>query len=324
MNSRLQSLIDRGYSYEDVITLSSYTEDDLNYAVMAAFKHLTQGCEKVSEPKTIYIGGQPGSGKTVLSMELKNSMKNYVEIGIDNYRMYHPNYLKIEECIRKYWKGKKESINGSPGNDIADFTHMFAGAVTDKLIELCSLVDENGYAFNILMEWGMREPYGPLQTMSDLKIKGYDNIVLFLATPGYLSYDACNLRSDVMKNSKRIIRKVPKYFHDLCVNTLPKSVDKIYELGFKDSVIDYMAIVSRDGRVLWDNNSKEMPGQVYEEKLSEERTKHYNDEIRAIVGNNREMIGLQASKERLNKIKDIVLLFDHKTILGDCVAKRNI
>ena len=310
MNSRLQALIDRGYSRDDVINLASYTKDDLNYAVMAAFKHLTQGCQKVLNPKTIYIGGQPGSGKTILSMELKNSLKNYVEIGIDNYRMYHPNYLEIEKCIKKYWVGKTETLDSSPGNDIADFTHMFAGAVTDELIKMCSMIDEKGYAFNILMEWGMREPYGPLQTMSDLKTKGYDNIVLFLATPGYLSYDACNLRADVMKNSERIIRKVPRYFHDLCVSTLPKSVDTIYDEGVKTDIVDYMAIVSRDGKTLWDNNHKEKPGVLYEKKLSEERTLEYNDKFKAIVGNDKEMIGLELSKERLNEIKDIVLFFE--------------
>ena len=136
MNSRLQALIDRGYSKEEVIRLSSFTEEDLNYAVMSAFKHLVQGCEKVFQPKTIYIGGQPGSGKTVLSMELKNTYKNYVEIGIDNYRMYHPNYLEIEKVIKDFWEDKTPSVNSTPGNDIADFTHYFAGAMTDKLIEM--------------------------------------------------------------------------------------------------------------------------------------------------------------------------------------------
>ena len=112
--------------------------------------------------------------------------------------------------------------------------------------------------------------------MSDLKIKGYDNVVLFLTTPGHLSYEACNLRSDVMKDSKRIIRKVPKYFHDLCVSTLPKSVDTIYESGFDTDVIDYMALVSRDGKILWDNNSKVNPSVVYEEMLSSKKNNDRN------------------------------------------------
>lgn len=323
MNSRLQALIDRGYSKEDVIRLSSFTEDDLNYAVIFAFKHLSEGCQKVLNPKTIYIGGQPGSGKTVLSMELKNMYKNYVEIGIDNYRMYHPNYLRIEKCIKKYWEGKHESVNSSPGNDIADFTHFFAGAMTDRLIELCSKADDRGLSFNILMEWGMREPYGPLKTMADLKKKGYDNIVLFLTTPGHLSYDACKLRADVMKNSKRIIRKVPKSFHDLCISTLPMSVDTIYESGFDMDIIDYMALVSRDGKTLWDNNYGDKPGKIYEEILLGKKNNTYNDENKAMIGNEKEMIGLEASKEKLNKIKDIVLLIDQSMLVSNSVKTKN-
>ena len=58
-----------------------------------------------------------------------------MEIGIDNYRMYHPSYLEIEKVIKEFWKNKEETINSSPGNDIADFTHYFAGAMTDRLME---------------------------------------------------------------------------------------------------------------------------------------------------------------------------------------------
>ena len=31
-----------------------------------------------------------------------DKIKNAVEIGIDNYRMYHPRYLEIEECITEH------------------------------------------------------------------------------------------------------------------------------------------------------------------------------------------------------------------------------
>mgnify|MGYP003318895747 CR=1 FL=1 len=41
----------------------------------------------------------------------------------------------MEKCIRKHWKNRKESINDTPGNDIADFTHWFAGDMTDRLIK---------------------------------------------------------------------------------------------------------------------------------------------------------------------------------------------
>lgn len=263
MHSRLVSLIERGYSVDDVVNLSTYTETELNEAVDMAFKHIVRNCTPVEDKTAIFVGGQPGCGKTVLSMELKNKIGNAVEIGIDNYRMYHPRYLEMEKCIRKHWENKNENINDTPGNDIADFTHVFAGAMTDKLMEKCSKL-----GYNLILEWGMREPTGPLKSMEDFKNIGYNNLVLFVSTYKDLSYHACELRADVMKDSLRIIRKVPKSFHDHCVETLPDSVNYIYKVGFEKDIIDYMMLITRDGKMIWDNKSNELPGDIYSNYLN--------------------------------------------------------
>lgn len=308
MNSRLQELIDKGYSKEDVLRLSSFTEEELEYSVNCAFERITSGCEKTNVPTVIYIGGQPGSGKTVLSMQLKNIMKDSVEIGIDNYRMYHPKYLEIEKHIREFWMGKEEGPNNTPGNDIANFTHLFAGMMTDRLAEMCSKVDDKGMAYSIIYEWGMREPSGPLKTMKELNEKGYKNIVIFVATPSVLSYEACKLRADIMKNSKRIIRKVPKEFHDLCVRTLPDSINTIYEEGYNGQIVDYMMIVTRDGNLLWDCNSYEKPGEVYNSILSISDVNNENDLYRAMVSNDREMLGLIDRRKELIDLKESLII----------------
>ncbi len=286
MNSRLEALIKKGYPKEIVIELSSFTDEELEYASKCAFEHLSKNCTPVDNPTAIFIGGQPGCGKTVMSMNLKNEIKNIIEIGIDNYRMYHPNYLKIEKCIKDFWVGKEETINDTPGNDIANFTHYFAGVMTDKLIEM-----GKKEKYNMILEWGMREPTGPLKCMSELKQNNYNNTVFFVSSNKYISYEACKMRHDIMKDSNRIIRKVPKDFHDYCVETLPNSIDKIYEEGIDNKIIDYMAIVKRNNEVIWDLNSKEMPGNVYREGLNT-LINAQNDLTIANNINSNEMIGL--------------------------------
>ena len=99
MNSRLEALIKKGYPRKLVFELSSFTDEELEYASKCAFEHISRNCTQVSSPKAIFIGGQPGCGKTVMSMNLKNEIENIIEMGIDNYRMYHPKYLEIEKCI---------------------------------------------------------------------------------------------------------------------------------------------------------------------------------------------------------------------------------
>lgn len=288
MNSRLDALISRGYSREEVERLANFTDEELEYASDCAFKHISRNCYTVEDPNAIYVGGQPGSGKTIMSMKLKNKIGNVIEIGIDNYRMYHPRYLEIEKCIREHWDGREEHSNDTPGNDMADFTHFFAGAMTDKLIEK----GKNGN-YNMLLEWGMRDPNGPLKSMSELKQNNYNNIVLFVATPKDISYEACKLRSDLMKNSKHIIRKVPKYFHDLCVETLPESVDCIYKAGYEKNIIDYMAIISRDSQVIWDDKIKKNPGNVYSSCLNYDNYSKKNNPFMAVTTNLIEMQGLK-------------------------------
>ena len=297
MNSRLEVLIKKGYPRDLVFKLASFTDEELEYASKCAFDHISRNCTPIDSPTTIFIGGQPGCGKTVMSMNLKNEMKNIIEIGIDNYRMYHPRYLEIEKCIREFWKDKVETINDTPGNDIANFTHYFAGAMTDKLIEM-----GKNKKYNMILEWGMREPTAPLQTMEDLKKNDYNNIVFFVTTHKDRSYEACNLRSDLMKDSSRLIRKVPKDFHDLCVETLPDSINVIFKEGYDKKLIDYMSLVTRDGITLWDDKQSVMPGTIYENYLYNESNYEYNENNSLIAQmiNIKEMIGLK------NDLKSIV------------------
>ena len=307
MNSRLEALINRGYPKDIVLKLSSFTDEQLEYASKMAFEHISRGCIKEENPSAIFIGGQPGCGKTVMSMKLKNELKNAVEIGIDNYRMYHPNYLKIEKLIKDFWKDKIPSDNSTPGNEIADFTHYFAGAMTDKLIEM-----GKNHNYNLLLEWGMREPIGPLKCMRELKEKGYNNLVLFVSSNKDLSYDACNLRSIVMKNSPRIIRKVPKNFHDYCVETLPDSVDKIYKEGFGNGLIDYMCLVTRNNEVIWDNKtSNKKPGEVYNVYINNVLNNDIqNDFSIALKTNYNEMMGLRKKIDKLEQVKKEIIYFN--------------
>lgn len=304
MNSRLEALINRGYNKEDVIRLATFTEEELEFASTAAFKHISRDCTKVNNPSCIFIGGQPGCGKTVLSIDIKNNVKNAVEIGIDNYRMYHPHYLEIENYIKEHWKNREENINDTPGNDIADFTHLFAGAMTDKLIEK---VSNNNY--NMLLEWGMREPTGPLNSMKDLKGKGYNNIVLFVSTYKDISYKACNLRAQVMKDCGHIFRKVPKSFHDLCVETLPDSINKIYNDGYKNNLIDSMLLITRDGKVIWNDKTKKLPGNVFKNYVNDYNySKHVQNNLAiSIKTNKNEMKGLEDKIKELEYLKNEVI-----------------
>ena len=89
----------KGYDKDVILDLSNYNENDFDYAVNCAFELLTCDSISVNNPKCIYIGGQPGAGKSVFSSKLKDS-SNSVELSLDACRMFHPNYDKIEKYIQ--------------------------------------------------------------------------------------------------------------------------------------------------------------------------------------------------------------------------------
>lgn len=266
LSSREKALIDRGYDVDDVIRLSYFSEEQAKDAAETIYTRITKGCTPVDNPVCIYLGGQPGCGKSTVSMTLKENFNlgGIVEIGIDNYRTYHPNYLEIERVIKKHWEGKSPNENDSPGNDIADFTHNFAGRMTDILQVLIS--DKK---FNISMEWGMRTPEGPLATMKVLKEKGYTNVVNFITVHKDVSLEACKIRADVMNDYRHIVRRVPNYFHDLACSTLADSAKTIYEEGFiKSKTVDNFFLVNRNGKVLWKPGDQVDLASVYNDWLN--------------------------------------------------------
>lgn len=297
LSGRQKALLNRGYSIEEIIKFSNFTKEELDYAIIAGISRITIGAQKVSNPSATFVGGQPGCGKSSVTIRLKNEMRNAVEVNIDNYRSYHPNYLEIEECIKRHWEGRKTCEEDTPGNDLADFTHQFVSDISDAIIENVSTKDDNGYGYNIIIEWGMRNPEVPLQTMESLKNNGYTVSVEFVCIHKSISMEACIIRASVMDDHEHIIRNVPTSFHELCINALPDSINQIYERGFDSSIIDSMKLCLRDGSIVWDDTDKtRLPGEVFKTYLEDyELTKQFrNSSDLAKITNRREVDGIGA------------------------------
>ena len=268
-----QELINRGYDLNSVKELITFSTDYAKDLSIKLSELLSKDCSKSDDKTAIYIGGIPGSGKTTALRKIKNS---YVDhnviciIGLDNYRIFHPNYKKMEEVINKHWEGKKEDINESKGNDIAYFTNTFAGLISDLIIE--KLTDDG---YNVAIEWGMRNPKVPLETMEKLKNKGYKNIVKFIVIDKETAIDACKLRDDILNKYDDILRRIPLYFHEDAVNTIPYSAEKIFIEGYLNKkIIDEFKLIDRDDNILWDNSSDKKLIDVYNYYLNN-KTKDY-------------------------------------------------
>ena len=313
LNGRQKALLERGYTYDEVIGISSFSNLELNERVKIALDRITDGLIMVNNPEAIFIGGQPGSGKSSVCMNIKNTFGNIAFVNIDDYRVYHPRYFDIESCIREHWIGRIETEEDNPGNDLADFTHQFVSDISDAIIEEVTTVDDIGYGYNVLIEWGMRNPVIPLQTMCSLKMKGYTIRVGFVCVHKDISMEACMVRANISDGNIHIVRKPSISFHELCIKTLPKSINSIYRDGYLSGIVSSMNLCLRDGTVLWDASDVDrMPGEVFLEYLE-------NYELTKQFGNSSEMARLA------NVIEiDGISLFDKDSEHSVFVRKKSL
>lgn len=295
MINKEQELVDKGYDKAIVLTLCRYTNEELESCVNKAINLLTNNVSSVIKPKCIYIGGQPGVGKSVLSDKLKRC-SNSVEISMDACRSFHPHYKEIEDTIKEFYKDKSVSSDLNPGHDIAAFTQYFAGNMANMLIDKISSMN-----YNIILEWNMRNSKDVLGCMNSLSGKGYKNEALVLTIDKDKSYEASQIRADVMEQSGLISRRVSKDFHKICIDTIPSNVDVIYKVGIEENILDNMKVILRDGKVIWNSDiDKNLPSNIIEEYYNNKElsSNFVNNPEWAKIALGKELIGLELSNER--------------------------
>ena len=286
MNQSVKDLVDRGYNIDEVTSLVFCDDDVVDYISDIIFERDSKGCEQSEQPVAVFVGGQPGSGKSVMSMHLKSKHPDFMEIAMDNYRMYHPDYKRIEEVIEDHWISRETKENDTPGNDIAAFTHVFSGRVSDIMIEKAALEKKN-----MIIEWNMREPKGPLETMERLKSKGYKILTVIIGVSKNTSEEAYKKRADIMNDGERLMRRVSERFHNGCIQDLPQSVDILKKRGVDTGIIDQMLIVNRNEELLWDNTHHISPGKLLSYVVNGDYYQSDNDYSYALVSREKECEG---------------------------------
>lgn len=297
MSGKEQELIDKGYDRDLVYKLCDFSNEELEDCINIAVDILTENVSVVENPKCIYIGGQPGVGKSVLSDKLKKS-SNSVELSMDACRSFHPRYKEIEDTIKNFYEGKELGEDVHPGHDIALFTQYFAGNMANELIDRIS--DMN---YNIILEWNMRNSKDVLSCMNKLSKKGYENEALVLTVHEDISYEASQIRADVMESEGNISRRVNKNFHRLCLDTIPTNVDIIHSVGINNNILNNMKVILRNGKTVWDSDfNNTFPSSVIKDYYTniELSNGFNNNPIYAKTALEKEMVGLNSKLNRIN------------------------
>lgn len=215
--------------------LEEYTLQEFIDAERNILKYLAPPTLTVNDyPQCFFIVGQPGAGKSTLANIFTGYLGgDVVFISGDDYRKYHPHYIKLQE---EY------------GDDAVLHTQKFAGAMTEELIS-----DLSNKKYNLIIEGTLRTVEVPVDTKNLLHRKGYDSTLAAILVRPEVSYLSTIKRYAMMKEFGTVPRQTPKEHHDLVVSSIVKNLDTI----FRNKSFDNIQIYTRDSKRIYD--SKETP-----------------------------------------------------------------
>lgn len=174
----------------------------------------------------IFLGGQPGAGKSNFYMQDDN-LHNYIVIDGDEYRKYHPDYDEIIKYDMENY---------------ANRTQMFVNRCIERLIG-----DLSDQGYNLIIEGTLRDPNVPINTCRTLVGKGYTADMYVIAVDARLSWQSTLGRANILFDLGCAPRLVPIDKYNLIVNNLPDNLQKIDDSGYFHSI----HVIDRDYNVLY-------------------------------------------------------------------------
>lgn len=192
------------------------------------------GTSKTDNPRVVITGGQPGSGKSKLLEQSRESFpdRNVVVINGDDLRNYH---LKRREILRADDKRFAERTDPD--------SRKWTKRLFDRAIESHR---------NIVFESTMREAVPISDTMKRLREEGYSLTAKIVATNEKVSKTSIYRRYEEQKASKGFGRWTDEASHDAGYKGMPETVDYIEQ----NKLVDRLEVYNRQGDLIWSNDLK--------------------------------------------------------------------
>jgi predicted ABC-type ATPase len=181
-------------------------------------------------PKGIILGGQPGSGKSFLSNEIKKEFKeHFIFISTDDLRLYHPAYSALQQ--------NPETIQNA-----ANLVNPYASAWTERLIEYCIT---NKYNLIIDSTLGGNTE-AVFRTIDMYKNNGYQVHLRVMAVPAIISKLSIFLRYETQLAEKGFARWTRMEDHDDRFEKLEKVLREIITSKPIDSLRFYERVFTEN------------------------------------------------------------------------------
>ena len=219
----------------------NYSEAAFNKQFRKNIKDLTKYITIFDQPKAIILGGQSGSGKSLLHDLLG---KNAIVINGDKYRSQHPYSAELDNIYGK------ESVS---------YKGQFSNRMVEALIEYLS-----SKKYNLIIEGTLRTADIPSATATLLKGKGYNVELSIMAVKPYLSYLSTIVRYySLLKESSPARYTSPKAHDDI----VAKLIDNAEQL-YRSNIFDNFRIFDRNINTIFDlSTDKTSPNECLHDKL---------------------------------------------------------
>lgn len=205
-----------------------FTENEFWESYNKILKSITSEYVPQEKQGVIFLGGQPGSGKSYFYTQ-DDSLRNYVFINGDKYRKYHPHFQEIIQY---------DLMN------MALFTQHFSNRCVEQLIKDLS---DNGY--NLIIEGTLRNPEIPISTCKMLKSKGYDTSLYVMAVDARVSWESTVNRAKMIQEMGETPRFVPLDKYNYIVNHIVPNLEQIEQ----EQCFDSIKVVDRESKILFPN-----------------------------------------------------------------------
>lgn len=218
-------------------------DEEFEQNINDIFGELSLCAEKTANPSFVIVGGQAGSGKSLLvSKEYQDLVGNAIIIDQDELRTKFPK----EKQIQDNYTEREEFLILKP-------------YISKTIVELIDRAVKENY--NIILESALRSVSSFIDTTQELKEKGYNTKLSVIAVP------------EVEANISMLTRYcyyVEKYgecrrntrLDPSAVESLRKNIERLAELGIFDDIT-----VSKRGK-----EYDSLPVQFYSQKANREMT----------------------------------------------------
>jgi len=191
--------------------LVEYSEEQFKQRLSITLARLIKNKTPIDQPIAFLLGGQAGSGKTILQTMIDKKMNgNIIIINNDELKPLHPNYKKLSQ---------------KHGKEVTKLVTPFSSRMTEELIDELSK-----RRYNLVIEGTLRTIETPKTTTKLLQERGYKVNLYVMAVSKQLSYVGTLTRfEDMFINNPLTARETPKRIHDEMIDKLPVNIDELYQ-----------------------------------------------------------------------------------------------